>query len=110
MIHRKFNHSPASIPRSRSAVPHGLTLANGRPELRKATTKIMKDNAEPSLMKRRRNPMALLCGILFMVSCVGVYTLTRDGSERSLGNYVGMSVLPVVFLVGTVFYWQKKSG
>jgi hypothetical protein len=67
----------------------------------------MKENAGTSLLKKRRNPMALLCGILFVVSCVGVYSLTRDGGELSLGNYVGMSVLPIVLLVGTLFFWKK---
>mgnify|MGYP007097581705 CR=1 FL=1 len=50
--------------------------------------------------------MVLVCGILFIASSIGIIMY---GGDRSVGQYVGMSLIPLLFLVGTVHFWRKSD-
>ena len=66
----------------------------------------MTEKVTESPIKKNRNPMVLVCGILFIASSIGIFMY---GGDRSVGDCVGMSLIPLLFLVGTVHFWRKSD-
>ena len=65
----------------------------------------MTENRNETSLKKNRSPMALVCGILFVTSSIAIFAL---GGDRSAASYVGMSILPLLFLVGAVHFWKAS--
>lgn len=66
----------------------------------------MPKNNKDKSMKKNRNPMILVCAVLFVASITGIVMF---GGDRSVAAYAGMSLLPLLFLVGTVHFWRKSE-
>jgi hypothetical protein len=83
-------------------------IERGAPQQDVATSRkraYSKRDEERDITEEKPKIDALVCGILFIASSIGILIL---GDDRSVASYVGMAILPLLFLVGTIHFWKAS--